>query len=171
MDIILVIVMLGIWDQSRCISARQLVSQWGVTCVKRTGLLEVRISSWVANCSLERNWIGWLKPGRNEKGSNYTLPHNEVVGYIGFTPSICLSVHPAFGVRSVTPTFLEGFLSCNQAAVWMVQSVRMSIHPSHLFDYVPIIVSAWNFQELWTMTEVTSLQNVKVRGQISRSQG
>ena len=56
--------------------------------------------------------------------------------------------------------------SCDQAALWMVQSVR----PSHLFDYVPIIVSSWNFQELLPVTEVTSMQKVKVRGQRSSSQ-
>ena len=64
--------------------------------------------------------------------------------------------------------------SCDQAALWMVQSVCLSVclsvRPSHLFEHVPIIVSSWNFQELLTMTEVTSMKNVKVRGQRSRSQ-
>ena len=49
-------------------------------------------------------------------------------------------------------------------------SVRLSVCPSHLFDYVPIIVSSWNFQELLPMTNVRSMQKVKVRGQRSRSQ-
>ena len=43
--------------------------------------------------------------------------------------------------------------------------VRLSVRPSHLFDYVPIIVSSWNFQELLPVTEVTSMQKVKVKGQ------
>ena len=68
--------------------------------------------------------------------------------------------------------------SCDQAALWMVfsvclsvcLSVRLSVCPSHLFDYVPIIVSSWNFQELSPRTRVTSMQKVKVRGQRSRSQ-
>ena len=60
--------------------------------------------------------------------------------------------------------------SCDQAVLWMVQSVRPPVCPSHLFDYVPIIVSSWNFQELLPVTEVTSIQKVKVRGQRSRSQ-
>ena len=47
-------------------------------------------------------------------------------------------------------------------------SVRPSVCPSHLFDYVPIIVSSWNFQELSPRTRVTSMQTV--RGQRSRSQ-
>ena len=37
-------------------------------------------------------------------------------------------------------------------------SVCLSVRPSHLFDYVPIIVSSWNFQELLPMTKVTSMQ-------------
>ena len=53
-------------------------------------------------------------------------------------------------------------------------SVRLSIRPSvclsHPFHYVPIIVSSWNFQEWLPITEVMSMQKVKVRGQRSRSQ-
>ena len=53
-------------------------------------------------------------------------------------------------------------------------SVRLSVCPSvrlsHLFDYVPIIVSSWNCQELLPMTKVRSMQKVKVRGQRSRSE-
>ena len=64
--------------------------------------------------------------------------------------------------------------SCDQAAIWLVHSVclsvRLSVRPSHLFHHVPIIVSSWNFQELSPMTKVTSMQNVNVRGQRSRSQ-
>ena len=64
--------------------------------------------------------------------------------------------------------------SCDQAALRMVfsvcLSVRLSVCPSHLFDYVPIIVSSRNFQELSPRTRVTSMQNVKVRGQRSRLQ-
>ena len=70
------------------------------------------------------------------------------------------------------------FFSCDQAALQMVfsvcpsvrLSVRLSVCPSHLFDYVPIIGSSWNFQELLPMTNVRSIQKVKVRGQRSRSQ-
>ena len=39
-------------------------------------------------------------------------PHNEVVeGYIGFTPSVRLSVRPAFRVHSVVPTVLVWSIS------------------------------------------------------------
>ena len=53
---------------------------------------------------------------------------------------------------------------------WYFPSVRLSVCLSHLFDYVPIIVSSWNFQKLSPRTRVTSMQEVKVRGQRSRSQ-
>ena len=49
-------------------------------------------------------------------------------------------------------------------------SVRPSVCLSHFFYYGLIIVSSWNFQELLPMTEVKSMQKVKVRGQRSRSQ-
>ena len=56
--------------------------------------------------------------------------------------------------------------SCDQAALWMVQSAPLCICPSvrlsHLFHYVPIIVSSWNFQEWLPMTEVISMPKVKV---------
>ena len=68
--------------------------------------------------------------------------------------------------------------SCDQAALQMVFSVRLSVCPSvrlsvclsHLFHHVPIIVSTWNFQELLPWSKVMSMQKVKVRGQRSRSQ-
>ena len=60
--------------------------------------------------------------------------------------------------------------SCDQAALQMVFSDCRSVRLSHLFDYVPIIVSSWNFQELLPMTKMRSMQKVKVRGQRSRSQ-
>ena len=63
--------------------------------------------------------------------------------------------------------------SCDQAALLMVQSVCLSVRLSvrhTFFYYVPIIVSSRNFQELLPMTEVTSMQKVKVRSKRSRSQ-
>ena len=57
--------------------------------------------------------------------------------------------------------------SCDQAALWMVFSVRLSVT---LFHYVPIIASSWNFQELLPMTKVRSMQKVKVNGHGHRGQ-
>ena len=75
------------------------------------------------------------------------------------------------------PTFSQtrSFLAATkQLYKWYFPSVRLSVCPSvcpsHLFDYVPIIGSSWNFQELLPMTNVRSMQKVKVRGQRSRSQ-
>ena len=65
---------------------------------------------------------------------------------------------------------VHSIFSCDQAALQMVFSVCPSVRLSHLFDYVPIIVSSWNFQELLPMTKVRSMQKVKVRDQRSRSQ-
>ena len=48
---------------------------------------------------------------------------------------------------------------------WYFPFVRLSVCLSHLFDYVPIIVSSWNFQELLPMTNVRSMKKVKVKGQ------
>ena len=66
-------------------------------------------------------------------------------------------------------------LSCDQAALRILfLSVRLSICPSvrlsHLFDNIPVIVSSWNFQELLPLTDMMSIQKVKVRGQRSRLQ-
>ena len=68
--------------------------------------------------------------------------------------------------------------SCDQAALRtplsvclsVCLSVRLSVRPSHVFDNVPVIVSSWNFQESLPLTDVMSVQKVKVRGQRSRSQ-
>ena len=58
-------------------------------------------------------------------------------------------------------TFLA---ATKQLYKWYFPSVCLS----HLFDYVPIIVSSWNFQELLPMTKVRSMQKVKVKGQSHR---
>ena len=89
-------------------------------------------------------------------------------------------ISPNAGLLLIGPlrTNFSEIFSCDQAALWMVfsvcpsvcLSVCLSVCPSHLFDYVPIIVSSWNFQELSPRTRVTSMQKVKVRGQRSRSQ-
>ena len=63
--------------------------------------------------------------------------------------------------------------SCCQAAPWMIQSLRLSCPsfcPSHLFHYVPIIISSWNYLELLLLTEVISMWKVKFKAQRSRSQ-
>ena len=53
---------------------------------------------------------------------------------------------------------------------WFSPSVHLSVCPSHLFDYVPVIVSSWNFQEWLPVTKLMSMQKFNVRGQRWRSQ-
>ena len=77
--------------------------------------------------------------------------------------------------QSTVPLLRYNFIfSCDQAALQMVFSVRLSVRLSvclsHLFHHVPIIVSSWNFQELLPWSKVMSMQKFKVRGQRSRSQ-
>ena len=55
--------------------------------------------------------------------------------------------------------------SCDQAALRTHLSVCPSVCLSHLFHCVPVIVSSQNVQELLLMTEVMSMQKVKVKGQ------
>ena len=71
-------------------------------------------------------------------------------------------------LNHLPPVWLSIFslmlFSCDQAALWMIQSVLLYVHLLHLFHYVPIIVSLWSCLELLLMTEVRSMQKVKVRG-------
>ena len=64
--------------------------------------------------------------------------------------------------------------SRDQAALQIVFSVCLSVRPSvrlsQSFHYVPIIVSSWNFLELLPITNVRSMQKVKVKGQSHRGQ-
>ena len=91
--------------------------------------------------------------------------------------SFCIT-GPLWGESTICANYRYLLFSCDQAALQMVLSVCPSVCPSvrpsvclsHLFDYVPIIVSSWNFQNLLPMTKVRSMQKVKVRGQRSRSQ-
>ena len=95
----------------------------------------------------------------------------------GLVPTV--NINFPNGSHTQLPACLCGYIfSCDQAAIWMVQSVRpsvrLSVRPSvrpsvclsHLFDYVPIILSSWNFQEL---LPVTSKSDVHAKGQGQRS--
>ena len=68
-------------------------------------------------------------------------------------------------------TFSNGFSLkkyCLSFCLSLCLSVCLCL--SHLFHYVPIMVSSWNFQEWLPMTEVMSMKKFKVRGQKSRLQ-
>ena len=53
----------------------------------------------------------------------------------------------------------------NSHVIMFEYSVRPSVRLSHIFHFVPIIVSSWNFEELLPLTDVMSMQKVKVKGQ------
>ena len=60
------------------------------------------------------------------------------------------------------------FVSCDQAALWMVQSICPSVHPCHTF--LTMFLSSYH-HEILSLEKVMSMQRVKVRGHRSRSQG
>ena len=106
------------------------------------------------------------------KSEVWSITHCLGLGHETMVSAVCLSIFLSTIFAHCVNTY--SIFSCDQAALWMVQSVRPSVRPSvrllHLFDYVPIIVSSWNFQKLLPVTNVTSMQKVKVRCQRSRSQ-
>ena len=88
-----------------------------------------------------------------------------------FKPMITYPYGPFKIIFNRSSVKIQMFLAATkQLYEWYFPSVRLSVCPSHLFDYVPIIVSSWNFQKLSPRTRVRSMQKVKVRGQMSRSQ-
>ena len=94
-----------------------------------------------------------------------------IEGILTLHGSLCWLVFCGY-VLSLMYAIYVGFLAATkQLYKWYLRlSVCPSVCLSHLFDYVPIIVSSRNFQELLPMTKVRSKQKVKVRGQRSRSQ-
>ena len=79
-------------------------------------------------------------------------------------------LHPSYKIFLEQWNLITFLAATKQLYEWFSPSVCPSVCLSHLFDYVPIILSSWNFQELLPVTKVTSMQKVKVRGQRSRSQ-
>ena len=76
---------------------------------------------------------------------------------------VCFYFHSKFLISSLSLFFR--FLVATKHG-----SIRPSVCLWHLFHYVPVIVSSWNYQELLPLTKVISRQMTKVRGQKSRSQ-
>ena len=69
------------------------------------------------------------------------------------------------GVWSVICVLFCYFLAATKHLYeWFSPSVCLSVCLSYLFDYVPIIVSSWNFQELLPVTKV----HAKDQGQRSK---
>ena len=83
--------------------------------------------------------------------------------------SLSMGVSSGHGWAWQRDSYCVFLAATKQLYDWFSPSVRLSVclsvWLSHLFDYVPVIVSSLNFQELLLMTEVTSMQ----RGQGQRS--
>ena len=97
----------------------------------------------------------WNKNG-NVGHNNGSVIYPNIISVSYWYSEILASTQSPIAISSVCPS--------------VCPSVCLSVCPSHLFDYVPIILSSRNFQELSPRTRVTSMQKVKVRGQRSRSQ-
>ena len=160
------------------------------------GQLRAR-KSWEKNCTFpdfKLNWhnmisVKYIKRNASEQvgyaGNGLTLAFTEIwspavdatpatwgVQALRYgKPSWYFSCDTMISVTNQPPIQTKLCTFCSLAALWMVFSVRLSVtHFWQFSDYVPIIVSSWNSQELLPMTKVTSMQKVKVRGQRSRSQ-
>ena len=112
-------------------------------------------------------WLMWSNIGSNN--GSMAPSHN----MIQCQPSIWSSLRLDWNGHHLADDISKYiFLAATkQLNEWYFPSVCLSVCPSHLFHYVPIIVSSWNFMELLPMTRVRSMQKVKVRGQRSRSHG
>ena len=106
--------------------------------------LHCYLPSWLASCTY----------GRRKNGLGFYFYEERAM--------ICVKMYILFTVFITLGPFRLSLSIC----LYVCPSVRLS----HLFDYVPIIVSSWNFQELSHWTRVRSMQKVKVRGQRPRSQ-
>ena len=84
------------------------------------------------------------------------------------TPVSHMMMNDAYSLIMLRRGALLFLAATKQLYEWYFPSVCLSVR--HTFLTVTIIVSSWNFQELLPVTEVTSMQKVKVRGQRSRSQ-
>ena len=98
---------------------------------------------------------------------------DNIYKHIFFNENIWISIKISLKFVSQGP--INNIPALVQIMAWrrpgsMNGSVRPSVCLWHLFDYVPVIVSSWNFQKLLPLTEVMSMRKVKVRGQRSRSQ-
>ena len=102
----------------------------------------------------------------------YTLRTTKLlVGYIGFTTSVCLSVCPASRVHSVAPTVLVGSISylcilSQLQTVCRVQSFLQNFKIGifgNFFKFVTLTCVVWTWDLMW----ITSMGNHGVAGGIS----
>ena len=119
------------------------------------------------------------------------LPQAQIVTNLNIhRPATVWNVHNSKGLQTekvqkvdFTTLWIRIF-SCDQVAFRTLLSfcpsvclVCLSVRPSDrppvtpFSLYVPIIVPSWNFQELLPLTDVMSMQKVKVRGKGQRHRG
>ena len=141
---------------------RKIKYHWKIYCCvgRSTVLLEDKLYYWKINCDI----------GRSVVFSEDQLYWRQSAGIDGNYRSRKITakrwllkyVRAECGASSFTWYLYQ---MCNTD---VRLSVCLSVCPSHLFDYVPIIVSSQNFQKLSSRTRVRSMQKVKVKGQSHR---
>ena len=147
---------------------------WKISCiiVRPIVVLEDRLYYWKSTVLLEDLLRCWKINGRSKVLLENQLYWRQSTGLDGNYRSRKITarrwLHKYVGAECGASSFTWYlYQMCNTD---VRRSVCLSVCPSHLFDYVPIIVSSWNFQESLPMTKVMSMRKVKVRGQRSRSQ-
>ena len=140
---------------------------WKISCIiwRPIVVLEDQLYYWKSTVLLEDLLRCWKMNGRSKVLLENQLYWRQSTGLDGNYRSRKITarrwLHKYSEQNAVHLASPDTYIKC---------AIQTSVCPSDLFDYVPIIVSSWNFQELLPVTEVTSMQKVKVRGQRSRSQ-
>ena len=119
-------------------------------------------SHYLNQCWLILKWVLWhsiwgISPENNNLGFKTIIW--KLMPHLPGANTINLRVTSSFFLAVTKQLYEWSFPS-----FWM--SVCLSVCLSHLFDYVPIIVSSWNFQELLPMTK--SDVHAKAQGQRSK---
>ena len=129
-------------------------------------MMECGLAMFLFTCS--DNCVLWIVPTGQATRNRYELWKQDQ----GVQWPLILDVFTQYLFLAATKQLYKwSFPSvCPSVRLSVCPSVRLSVRLSHLFDYVLLNVSSWNFQELLLMTKVRSMQKVKVRGQRSRSQ-
>ena len=147
---------------------------WKISCIigRQIVVLEDQLYYWKSPVLLEDLLRCWKMNGRSKVLLENQLYWRQSAGLDGNYRSRKITarrwLHKYVGAECGASSFTWYlYQMCNTD---VRPSLRPSVCLSHLFDYVPFIVSSWNFQELLPVTKVTSMQKVKVRGQTSRSQ-
>ena len=105
----------------------------------------------------------------SDKNFQYLPSTSSMITLPPFIFFLFLAIYQCLRVFQFTFCWILACLR-SPSALSFCMSVRASVCLSHLFHYVPVIVSSRNFQELLPMTEVMSMQKVKAIGQRSRLQ-